>query len=98
MAKTKIHLPAHPPPAPAPAPRLAGQALTAAGELLVVGVFAVGLAAIASWGLAQHDKVGRGAAASPGPPSGWVCWSDRWGDVCERPHRLSRLPPSRSPY
>jgi hypothetical protein len=51
-----------PPPALPPAPRLAAQLFVAAGQLVAVAIFAVGLATVISWLIAVPEAGARGRA------------------------------------
>jgi hypothetical protein len=75
--KTVTHIPA------APAPRLAGQLVTAAGELIVVAIAIIGLITVGAWTMAGLDHYSR--MATPRPPRILHCRVDRWGhEWCER--------------
>jgi hypothetical protein len=85
--------------APAPStPRLFAQLLTALGELVVAGVFILGLVTAGAWLLAGYDQYARMASRlDRTPPGQWLhCWRDRYGvEVC-RPD--DRGPPARRHY
>jgi len=92
--KTVTHLPAPAP--PAPAPRLLAQLLVVLGELVVVGVFLLGLLTAGAWLLAGLDVYAR-MARPDRPPGQWIhCWTDRryGGEMCEPAER----PPVRPHY
>jgi hypothetical protein len=81
--KTVTHVPAAPAPSPpAPAtPRLAAQLLTALGELVVVAAAVLGIVTAVSWALAGMDRT-RIARQPQQPAAEWVCWVDRYGEIC----------------
>jgi hypothetical protein len=92
MAKQKLvtHLPASP-----PAPRLAGQLVTAAGELIVVAAAILGIVVAVIWlrdGYDLHSRIAR----HDRPPGQWLhCWRDRYGGELCRPE--DRGPPGYAP-
>jgi hypothetical protein len=89
MAKVKtVHN--TPPPSPAaPAassPPLAVALITALAQLVMIAVFAVGIATVATWTLDGAGLRVTRTARQPAPPRGeWVhCWRDpRYGEMCE---------------
>ena len=83
---THTHVPA---PASPAAPRLFAQLLTALGELVVAGVFILGLVTAAAWLIAGYDTYARMAARLDRPPPApgqWMrCSRDRYGGEFCRP-------------
>jgi hypothetical protein len=78
--KTVTHLPA-----PPSSPRLAGQLVTAAGELLVIAAAILGIVVAVIWlrdGYDLHNRMAR----HDRPPGQWLhCWRDRYGGELCRP-------------
>jgi hypothetical protein len=90
--KTVTHLPSPSLPS-TPAPRLAAQLFVALGELVAVGLCAVGLVTVVSLLIAGPDARHK-ATRQPSPPREiWRCWYDRryGGEICDPPYRLPPL-------
>jgi hypothetical protein len=77
--KTVTHLPA-----PPSSPRLAAQLVTAAGELIVVGLAVVGIVVVFNW-LMDSPDVRRRLAPRQRPDL--ICFNDRrTGEWCQPDH------------
>jgi hypothetical protein len=91
MAKNKIVT--HSPTAPAASsPPLAVQIMTALAQLVMVGVFLLGLLVAGTWLVAGFDRYAEQYARvtrPDRPPGTWVhCWRDRYGaEVCRQEDR-----------